>query len=252
MQHGISLVAWWVRWSTEMQRPTTSRFEKLPRQQRAVGDLIGRAVFRPVPRQRDRVVCARVHVLAAEHAAADQAPALGDAELLGDPTQMRAGGAGHLAAQPVELLHHARAAGELGVAQVLGRGRVDAARLLRGRAPGQQQATLADREEAAGAARGGGLRIVDAADQEPGQGSTSSFSCAQPAAAKTSPSPVASTTARARSAKRPDLPWKATAPTRPPSSSGSQAQAWKSTRTPASRGISQQACRISSGSYATE
>ena len=80
------------------------------------------------------------------------------------------------------------------------------------------------------------------------QGSTLCFSWAQPAPANTSPSPVASITVRARTAKRPALPWKATPATRPSSAIGSQAREWSSSRTPASQASSWSANFISSGS----
>ena len=56
----------------------------LPGLQAAQGDRIDRVVLGPVPRDADRVVEARVHLVAAEDEAAHEAAALGDSDLRRD------------------------------------------------------------------------------------------------------------------------------------------------------------------------
>ena len=221
---------------------------ELARQERAVRDPVERAVLRPVAGERDRVGRAPVHVVAPEHAPADEAPALGDAELLRHAAQVRAREAGLLAPQPLELRHHALAALELGVGEVLGQRGVDAARDLLGRAPRQEQPARAGRAEA-DAARRGGRGVLDAAEHEPEPGQH--VLALERAARRREQVAVAGGVDHGASrAPRSGRPSTGRSPParRPPSTIGSAACAWSSRRAPASSSSSSSTRRIASGS----
>ena len=125
-------------------------------------------VFGPVAGDGDRVGAGPVHFFAAEDVLANQAAALGDAELIGDVADRGVGEARRLGAQPVRLGHDLLAAGQFGVGQVVRVGRIDLARDALGRAPRQQYLILADSLETPGAGRPG--RVFDAAHREPEPG----------------------------------------------------------------------------------
>ena len=159
-QGGISLVALWLRWSTEIHRPVTSRFST----SRASRHPNGIAYTAPY-----LVQCPVIAIAPAsgfwrsscdEHVAADQPAALGDADQARDLAQVRVAQLGVALAQRAELLHHEPAAGDLGEGEVARIGRVDLALELGDAAPGQERLAGVRRAEER---RAGGDRGVDVA-----------------------------------------------------------------------------------------
>src|SRR4051794_12639735 len=91
------------------------------------------------------IVTRPVDIITTEHVLTDQATTFSDAELIGDMAQVRFGKAGDLTPQPIDLFHDSLTALQFGVGQILGIGRINLTRYPLGRAPRQQDLSLADR-----------------------------------------------------------------------------------------------------------